>query len=308
MRRSFANRLTTGFVFIAFLWAAASLGFGSPPNEEKDSFSMFGLKVGVKVSEARAFAEKLNLSLKKDAPHHQSYEGPLDSNPDIALRIMIGFAGGRLYDINIDLMSGSRGLLDDYAREARETAEKTSAPVARGEIFEGFHWHEGEIYSKDDIFVSIGTYEDIHDRPVVSIKYRRQRDYLKYEIQNLYRLELRGEGWRVVEKSPAGRMPETVNGERIYRSNKEAIPPRAIVSPNPVYRSENGYACLVAIIDAAGNVRDIPWIRATSPAIQAEVKRALFQSKFQPATREGVSVPFYLTFTFNFRNDSGRIP
>jgi hypothetical protein len=308
MRKSFANRLTAGLVFFALLWAATPLGFGSPPNEEKDSFSMFGLKVGMKASEARALAEKMTLSLKKDAPHHQSYEGPLDSNPDIALRIMIAFAGGRLYDINIDLMSGSRELLDVYALEGRDTAEKTSAPAARGEIFEGFHWHQGDIFYKDDLFVSIGAYEDIHGQPVVSIKYRRQQDFLRYEIRDQYRFELQGEGWRVAERSPVERMPETVNGERVYRSAKEAVPPRPIVGPAPVYRSENGYAALVALIDAEGNVRDIPWIRATSPAIQAVARRAVFEAKYRPAAREGIAVPFYLHVIFNFRKDSGRIP
>ncbi len=282
-------------VFILTGW-----GLGSS-FQEANLFSMFGFRLDMRAADIRKLAADEGLVPKNESPRHQTFEGFCPENPGIGMVLMLSFEGRRVYAIDIDLRSEARISLEPLARAARESAAALSAPVSREEVFEGFHFHYGDIFLKNGVFISIGLYEDINEKPVLSIKYRRQSDYLRAEIGQMYLFELKGPGWRVPEKLPFDGLPETIDGEEIFRSGKGIVGPKPVVGPKPMFQGQTSYVFMICLIGSKGAVRGARIRQASSPVARAEAKRAISQARYSPATKDGVPVPCYIPVIFDTR-------
>jgi len=289
--------MRTSIIFPAVIFSAAIIVQPSFPAVEGDVFSMFGFRLDLKTSALRSLAQAKGLSPIKETPHHLLVSGPFEENPEMTIWLMASFNKNRLYEIKIDLESEAKEALASYAEAARELAQKISLPAARGTIFEGFHFHAGDIFFKDDFFISVGLYDTYDDRWVVSFIYRKQSDFLRYEIEKDYRFE---GGRRDPGRITAADLPDSIDGQKVYwpRDDKRIVPAKL----RPIQldaRKTRGYLFMIGIVDSQGRIRKGYFRHSSSPAMTAAVRAAIPKVRCEPAMLEGQPVPTYVILHVN---------
>jgi len=298
---SFRKSIRSAIVFPAVIFAAAFIVRPSFPIDDGETFSMFGFHLEMKVSSLRTLLQEKGMKLIKESPHHLLFSGPFEQDPEMTIWLMAAFANNRLYEIKIDLESKNKEALVPYARTALELAQKTSFPAKRGTIFEGFHFHMGEIFLKDGIFLSIGSYDANSGRGVVSIIYRKQNDFLHYEIEKQYRFE---PGRRDPGRIPAEGLPDSIDGQKVFwpGDDKRIIPAKMGPLSSLDARKTQGYFLMIGIIDSQGKIRKGYIRHSTSPEMTAAVLQAIPEVRCEPAMLEGRPVPTYMIITINVRS------
>ncbi|MCH9647478.1 MAG: energy transducer TonB [Deltaproteobacteria bacterium] len=86
----------------------------------------------------------------------------------------------------------------------------------------------------------------------------------------------------------------------------DIVPPRAIFKDPPQYTEEarkegvEGLVILQAVIDKAGEVREVKILKSLSNSLDEAAVDAIRQWRFEPATLDGVAVDVYYNLTINF--------
>jgi hypothetical protein len=294
------REMPTSTVFYAVIVCIAIIVQPSFPIADNTAFSMFGFSLDLKTSALRSLAQAKGMSPIKETPHHLLFSGPFDQNPETTIWLMAAFNKNQLYEIKIDLESKDKEALAPYAQAGRELAQKTSLPAVRGSIFEGFHFHAGEIFLKDDLFISVGLYDTYNDRWVVSFIYRKQSDFLRYEIEKDYRFE---GGRRDPGRITAAGLPDSIDGQKVYwpRDDKRIIPPKLGQLKLNAHKTQ-GYLYMIVIIDSQGRIRKGYIRHSSSPAMTAAVRAAIPRVQCEPGMLEGQPVPTYAIIIVNSRS------